>query len=102
MITEVDHNTSQIKTDLAIGEVKITTRDRLQCHEKIHHLRIPVDNPDQIHLTLQCLIDLEIRTRLTIYPTKRNSQPLTMVTNRKWFDSLRLTMKSMNYLDYAL
>ena len=102
MITKGDHNTSQIKTDLAIGEVTITTRDRLHCHDKIHHLRIPVENPDQIHLTLQCLIDLEIRTRLTIYPTKRNSQPLTMVINRTWFDSLRLTMKSMNYLDYAL
>ena len=37
--------------------------------------------PGQIHLTLQCLSGLGIETRKKIYPTKRNSQFLTTVTN---------------------
>ena len=82
MITEGDHNSSQIKTDLAIGEVTITTRDRLQCHDKIHPSRIIVINPDQTRLILQYSIDLGIRTRATIYLTKRNSQLLTTVTSQ--------------------
>ena len=45
MTTERDRNISQIKTDLGIGEVTITIRDRHQRHDKIHPLRILVDTP---------------------------------------------------------
>ena len=102
MSTERVHNISRTKTNLGNGEVTINIFNRLQRHDKIHLPWIFADNPDQIRLIPQCLTGLEIRTRLTIYPTKRNSQPLTMVINRTWFDSLRLTMKSMNCRDYAL
>ena len=64
--------------------------------------QISADNPDQNRLTLQCSTDLEVETRATIYLTTRNSQPPTTVTSRTWFDSLQLTMKLMNYQDYAL
>ena len=40
------------------------------------------DNPDQVHLTLQCLTGLETETRATIYPTTRNSQLPTTVTSQ--------------------
>ena len=40
MITERNHHTSQTKTIPGIGEVIITVRDRLQCHDKIHPSRI--------------------------------------------------------------
>ena len=82
MITEEDHNTSQIQTDLAIGEVTITTRDHLQCHDKIHPSRIIVINPDQTRLILQYSTDLGIRARVTIYLTKRNFQLLTTVISQ--------------------
>ena len=34
MTTGRDHHTSQTKTSPGIGEVVITIRDRLQCHDK--------------------------------------------------------------------
>ena len=40
------------------------------------------NQPDQIRLILQYATDLGIRTRVTIYPTKRNSQLLTTVTSQ--------------------
>ena len=52
MTTQRDHHTSQTKTNPGIGEIILTIRDRLRRHDKIHLLRILVDNPDQIHLTL--------------------------------------------------
>ena len=79
MTTERDHHTSQTKTNPGVGEVTITIRDRLQRRDKIHLLQILVDKPDQIHITLQCLTGLEIGTLVTIYPTKRNFQLLTLV-----------------------
>ena len=83
MTTERDHHTSQTKTNPEIGEIIIITiRDRLQCPDKIHPSRIIVINPDQICLILQYSIDLGIRTRVTIYITKRNSQLLTTVTSQ--------------------
>ena len=82
MTTERDPHTSQTKTKPGIGEVTITIRDRLQRHDKIHLLRILVDNLDQIRLTPQCLTDLQIGTRVTIYPTKTNSQLLTTVISQ--------------------
>ena len=100
--TERDHNISQTKINLGIREVTITISDRLQRHDKIPRSQISADNPDQIRLTLQCLTDLEIETRATIYLTTRNSQPPTTVTNQTWFDSLQLTMKLVRYRDCAL
>ena len=82
MTTERDHHTSQTKTNPGIEEVIITFRDRLQCHDKIHPSRIIVINPDQIRLILQYSTDLGIRTRVTKYLTKRNSQLLTTVTSQ--------------------
>ena len=96
------HHTHQTKTNPGIGEVTIDIRDRLQRHDKIHLLRILVDIPHQIHLTLQCLTGLRIGTRVTIYPTKRNSQLLTTVTSPTCFDLLQQTMKLRDYRDYAL
>ena len=46
MTTERDHCTSQTKTNPGNGEVIITFRDRLQCHDKVHPSRIIVMNPD--------------------------------------------------------
>ena len=80
MTTERDHHTSQTKTNPGIGEVILTIRDCLQCQDKIHPPRILAINPDQIRL--QYSTDLGIRTRITIYPTKRNSQLLTTVTSQ--------------------
>ena len=88
MTTERDQNISRIKINIGNGEVTIITHDRLQRHDKIHLLRILVDNPDQIHLTLQCLTDFEVETRATIYPTTRNSQLPTTVTSQTRFDPL--------------
>ena len=82
MTTERDHHTSQTKTNPGNGEVIITIRDRLQCHGKIHPSRILAINPDQIRLIIQYSTDLGIRTRVTIYLTKKNSQLLTMVTSQ--------------------
>ena len=82
MTAEQDPHTSQTTTNPGIGEVTITIRDRLQCHDKIHPSRILAINPDQIRLILQYSTDLGIRTRITIYPTKRNSQRLTTVTSQ--------------------
>ena len=82
MTTERDHHTSQTKTNPGFGEVIIPIRGRLQCHDKIHPSRILAINPDQIRLILQYSTDLGIRTRVTIYPTKRNSQLLTTVTSQ--------------------
>ena len=47
MTTERDHHTSQTKTNPGIGEVIITIRDRLQCHDKMHPSRILAINPEQ-------------------------------------------------------
>ena len=85
-----------------IREVKVTIRDRLQRHDKIHLLRILVDNPDQIHLTLQCLTSLGIETRVRMNPTEKKSQLLTTVTSPTWFDLLQQTMKLTDYRDYTL
>ena len=82
MTTERDHHTSQTKTNPGIGEIIITFRDRLQCHDKIHPSRIIVINPDHNRLILQYSTDLGIRKRVTIYLTKRNSQLLTTVTSQ--------------------
>ena len=82
MTTERDHHTSQTETNPVIGEVIKTFRDRLQCHDKIYPSRIIVINSDQIRLILQYSTDLGIRTRVTIYLTKRNSQHLTTVTSQ--------------------
>ena len=81
-ITERDHRTSQTKTNPGIGEIVIPFRDRFQCPDKIHPSRIIVINPDRTRLILQCSVDLGIRTRVTIYLTKRNSQLLTTVTSQ--------------------
>ena len=80
MTTERDHHTSHTTTNPGIGEVTITIRDRHQSHDKIHLLRILVDNSDQTHLTPRCLTVLGIGTRVTIYekkfPTSNNcNQP---------------------------
>ena len=79
MTTERDHHTSQTKTNPGIGEVILTIRGCLQCHDKIHPSRILAINPDQIRLIVQYSTDLGIRTRVTIYLTKRNFQLLTTV-----------------------
>ena len=79
---ERDHRTSQTKTNPGTGEIVIASRDRLQCPDKIYPSRIIVINPDQTRLILQYSIDLGIRTRVTIYLTKRNSQLLTTVTSQ--------------------
>ena len=100
--TEQDHRTSQTKTNPGIGEVLITTRDRLQCHDKIHPSRIFADNPDQIRLIPQYLTGLEIETRATIYLTTRNSQLSTMAINQTWFNLLQQMIKLRNYRNYAL
>ena len=81
MTTERDHHTSQTKTNPGTEEV-ITIRGRLHCHDKIDPSRILAINRDQICLILQYSTDLGIRTRITIYPTKRNSQLLTTVTSQ--------------------
>ena len=82
MTTERDHHTSQTKTNPGIREVIKTIRGRLQCHDKIHLSRILAINPDQIRLILQFSTDLGIKTRVTIYLTKRNSQFLTRVVSQ--------------------
>ena len=102
MSTQLDHSTSQIRTNLEIGEVTMTIHDRLQHRDKNRPSRISAINPDQIRLTLQCLTGFEIETRATIFPTIRNSQLLTMTTGQTWFDSPQWTMELMNYRDYAL
>ena len=71
MTTERDHRTRQTKTNPGIGEVIKTLRDRLHCHDKSHPSRILAINPDQIRLILQYSTVLGIRTRITIYPTKK-------------------------------
>ena len=101
MTTERDHHTSQTKTNPGTVEVIITIRDRLQRHDKIHLLRILVDIPDQIRLTLQCLTGLGIETPVTRYLTTKNSQLPTMAISQTWFDSLQQIMKLMDYRDYA-
>ena len=82
MTTEREPHTSQATTNPGIGEVTITIRDCLQCHDKIHPSRILAIDPNQIRLILQYSTDLGIRTRITIYPTERNSQLLTTVTSQ--------------------
>ena len=97
-----DHNTSQTEINPGIGRATITIPDRLQCHDKIHPSQISADNPDQIHLTLRYLTDLEIETRAIIYLTTRNIRIPTTETSQTSFDSLQQTIQLMNYLDYAL
>ena len=82
MSTERNHRTSQTRTNLEIGEVTLIIHDRLQRRDENHLSRITAINPDQIRLTLQCLTGLEIETQATIYPTTRNSQLPTTVTNQ--------------------
>ena len=100
--TEQDHHTSQTKTNPGIGEVLITTPDRLQGHNKIHPSRILAENPDQIRLIPQYSTGLEIETRATVYLTTRNSQLPTMAINQTWLDSLQQIKEVTNYRDYAL
>ena len=82
MSTERDHRTSQTRTNLEIGEVTMTIHNRLQRRDKNPPSRISAINPDQISLTPLCLTGLGIETRATIYPTTRNSQFPTTVTNQ--------------------
>ena len=78
MTTERDHHTSQSKINPGIGDVTITIHDRLQRHDKIHPSRISVDNPDRIHLIIQCLIVSEAKIRAKTYLTKKSSRPPMM------------------------
>ena len=80
--TEPDHRSSQTRTNLENVEATLTVPVRLQRGDKSHPSRISAINTDQIRLTLQCLIGLEIETRATIYPRTRNSQLPTTVTNQ--------------------
>ena len=82
MSTERDHSTSQTRTNLEIGEITMNIHNHLQRRDKNHPSRISAINLDQIRVTLQCLTGLEIETRATIYPTTRNSQLPTTVTNQ--------------------
>ena len=82
MSTERDHRTSQTRTNLEIGEVTMTIQDRLQRRDKSRLSPISAINPDQIRLFFLCLTGLEIETRPTIYPSTRNSQLPTTVTNQ--------------------
>ena len=102
MATGWDHHTSQTMTNPGIGEVIITIRDRLHCHDKNHTSRISAINPDQIRLILQYSTDLGIETRVTINLATRNSQLPTMEIRQTRFDSLQEMMKLMDYRDYAL
>ena len=97
-----NHNTSQTEINPGIGRVTITIPDRLQWHDKNHPPQISADNPDQIHLTLRYLTDLEIETRATIYLTTKNIRIPTTETSQPSFDSLQQTIQLMNYLDIAL
>ena len=78
MITTHDQLPSQNKINPGIGKRTITIHDCLQRRDKTPPSRIPADNPDQIQLILQCLTDLETKTRASIYTTTRNYQPLVM------------------------
>ena len=100
--TGLAHRTSQIRTNLEIGEVTMTIRDRLQRRDKNHPSRVSAINPDQIRLIPQNSTGLGIETRVTIYLTTRYSQLPTMVISQTWFDSLQQTMKLMDYRDSAL
>ena len=60
----------------------MTIHDRLQRRDKNYPSRISAIISDQNRLTLLCLTGLEIETRATIYPTTRNSQLPTTVTNQ--------------------
>ena len=82
MTAERDHHTNQTKTNPGIGEVIITIRCRLQCHDKIHPSQILAINPDQVRLILQYSTNLGTRTRVTIYLTKRNFQLLTTIISQ--------------------
>ena len=55
MTTEWDHHISRTKMNLGFGEVTKTIRDGLPPQDKIHLSKTSADNPDQIHLDLQCL-----------------------------------------------
>ena len=72
--TKQDHHTSQTEVNLGIGAVSVTIHNRLQSQDKTHPSRVPTDNPDQFHLILQCLTDLEAKIRTRIYPTSRSSR----------------------------
>ena len=63
---ELDHRTSQARTNLEIGKVTMTIHDRLQRRDKNHPSRISAINPDQIRLIFQYSADLGIETRVTI------------------------------------
>ena len=82
MTTERELSISRIKINLGTGKVTITIPDHLQRHDKNHPSRISAINPDQIRLILQYSTGLRIETRVTIYPTIRNSQLPTMVTSQ--------------------
>ena len=77
MITKQDHHTRQTKTSLGFGEVTLTIHDRPQRRDKFNPLRISAVNPDQIHLILQGLPKLEIKTRTKLYHTTRNAHSNT-------------------------
>ena len=82
MKTEQTHHNGRTKINRGIGEVTLKIPDRVQRHDKISPSQVSAENPGQIRLTHQCLIDLEADTRATIYPPTRNSQLPTMVTSQ--------------------
>ena len=62
MTTGQDHHASQTEVSLQIEAETRNTHNHLQRQDKTHPSRIFAGNPDQIHLNLQCLIDLETKT----------------------------------------
>ena len=83
MITKQGCHTGHTKANPGIEEVTRTSHNRLQIHDKTHPSRISADNPDQIHLMLLRLIDLETEIRVKINPTTRSSQLPKMDLSRK-------------------
>ena len=62
MSTELDHSTSQIRTNLENAEVTMTIHDGLQRRDKNHPSRSTAINPDQIRLIFQYSTGLGIET----------------------------------------
>ena len=79
---EQDHHISHTRVDLGNGGTAMTMHDYLQRRDKIHPSRISAVNPDQSHLILQCLTDLETKTRTKLYRRTRNSHLRTTVTSQ--------------------
>ena len=91
--TGLDHRTSQIRTNLEIGEETMTIYDHLQRLDKNHPSRISAINPDRNRLIPQYSTGLGIETRVTIYLTTRTSQLPTMAISQTWFNLLQQTIK---------